>query len=73
MDGVSPSFVEELIFVIEESVSDSGLDDASFVLTNVPTRLSSKFQAIGRGRQVDIVESAPGTWRISGVAPARQR
>lgn len=64
VDGVSPSFVDELLFVFEKAVSDSGMEDMAFVLRNVPTRLSTKFEAIGRARQVKIVELEPGVWKI---------
>ena len=63
VQAVTPSFFDELLGVIEDKLSDR--HKFKITLVNFPTRLSSKFAAIARGRRVRIDESHAGQWEIS--------
>src|SRR2546423_2848822 len=56
IEAVTPSFVDELLGVIQHIVDRSSLGLETIIVSNPPTRLSSKFEAIGRGRNLDIAE-----------------
>src|SRR6266511_3894185 len=50
--GITPSFLDELLSVIEETFARLNVDSFSIAILNPPTALSSKFVAIGRGREL---------------------
>ena len=63
IEGVTPSFVDELLHVIEETLSRKhSLSGSRVVFLNPPTRLSAKFAAIGRAHGLPIVEATDGRW-----------
>jgi hypothetical protein len=61
--GVTPSFLDEVLAVIEEEMAHSSKLVEIRVL-NPPTRLSSKFKAVGRGRGFSIRQTDDKTWLI---------
>ena len=63
IDGMTPSFLDELLAVIEEVFARRGAESFRVEMLNPPTALSSKFAAIGRGRELTLVESS-GAWTI---------
>ena len=64
VEAVTPSFVDEMLGVLVRKWSERQPTPSRLVFTNVPTRLSSKFAAIGRARDVRIVEESEGVWVI---------
>ena len=67
--GVTPSFMDETLSVIEERSKAQNGAALSIIVENSPTKLSSKFAAIGRAHGLDMRESEGKTWIItkSGV------
>jgi len=65
VEAVSPSFVDEMLGVLLRERRERQPTPSRLVFTNVPTRLSAKFAAIGRGRDVRIVEEHEGMWVIT--------
>ncbi len=63
VEAVTPSFFDELIGVLESRLGNQ--EPFSVKLVNFPTRFSSKYAAIARGRHVKIEELRPGRWEIS--------
>jgi hypothetical protein len=63
VEAVTPSFFDELLSVLESKVGDHRRFKVTLV--NFPTRMSSKYAAIARGRRVRIEELYPGEWEIS--------
>lgn len=62
--GVGPSFVDELIGVIQDVFGET-MGSVTVRLINPPSRLSDKYLAIGRGRQLEVSEDADGAWRLT--------
>lgn len=65
IEGLTPSFLDETLSVIEESIRESDSSALRVVIKNPPTHLSSKFAAVARGHKLVIVESNEGNWIIS--------
>ena len=65
IDAVSPSFVDELLLVIGEHLRQGLQSNRTVLFTNVPTRLSEKFAAVGRGHSLIISERESGTWALA--------
>jgi hypothetical protein len=65
IQAVTPSFVDEILAAVEEALATASRRDIKVTFLNPPTRLSSKFAAIGRARHLEVVE-ANGAWVISG-------
>ena len=65
VDAVTPSFVDEALAVVEKAVRANGQNQIRVVFLHPPTRLSTKFEAIGRGRGLRIKESEDGGWIIT--------
>ena len=65
IDGLTPSFLDEILSVLEESVLASGGGRLRVQVMNSPTQLSSKFAAVGRSHGLVAKESESGTWIIS--------
>lgn len=64
IDAVTPSFVDELMTVLEQ-VAESEHTSFRIVFVRPPMRLSEKFLAIGRGHGRRMTESGPGSWTIA--------
>ncbi len=70
VDGITPSFLDELISVLEEAFAQMNIDSFRVEVLNPPTALSAKFAAIGRGRELSLTESGSG-WVIQRPGVAR--
>lgn len=73
IEGVTPSFVDEVLGVIQGIIERTNVKLDRIVVSHPPTRLSSKFEAIGRGRNLQISEDEDGTWFIRPAPPAHGR
>ena len=65
IEAVTPSFVDELLAVVEHILKESGQAEATAVFLNPPTRLSEKFAAVGRAHSLNVIEADDGSWTIS--------
>ena len=65
VDGLTPSFLDEILSVLEEAALKSGGSQLRIEVTNSPTQLSSKFAAVGRGHGLVAREFGDRTWIIS--------
>lgn len=65
VDGLTPSFLDEILSVLEESVAACGGVGLRVEVTNSPTQLSSKFAAVSRGHGLVAKEIADRTWIIA--------
>lgn len=65
IEAVTPSFVDEILSVIQGILDRTNVGLDRIVVSHPPTRLSSKFEAIGRGRNLRIEEGAGGAWVIT--------
>ena len=63
VDGITPSFLDELLSVVEQAFARLNVDSFRLEILNPPTALSSKFAASGRGRGLSLTESGSG-WII---------
>ena len=64
VDGLAPSFFDELLTIIETCSRDTGEDQLMVKNWSPPTALSSKFEAVGRGHAATLERSADGSWII---------
>lgn len=65
VDGITPSFLDEILAIVEECLTQIKEDRLRITVVNPPTRLSSKFLALGRGRRLSVEESEGGAWIIT--------
>ena len=69
--GVAPSFVDELIIIIETLLAaDANGMGRGLMIENPPTRLSSKFEAIARGHGMSVRALENGSWLLAVSGPA---
>jgi len=64
IEAITPSFIDQVLLIVEESLS-RGSNGFEILVLNPPTRLSSRFAAIGRAHRVSLTEDAMGNWLIS--------
>lgn len=65
VDGVTPSFLDEILGIFDKVLTQHGKSDPCIRVIHPPTRLSSKFAAVGRGRGFLIAESVDASWTIT--------
>lgn len=65
VEAVTPSFVDEILTILQEFLGEAGKADLKIMFVNTPTRLSKKFAAVGRAHGLRITESPDGLWDIS--------
>ena len=66
VEGISPSFLDETLSVIEDCGLAVGWEHFQVVLRNLPALSSDKFAAVARGHDLEINASEVGDWIISG-------
>lgn len=67
--GVAPSFLDELIRVLETALGqENGTTPLRIIILNPPTRLSSKFEAVARGHALRAIAQPDGSWLLSDAA-----
>ncbi len=64
IEGLTPSFFDELLTVIERCAHKNDKEQLKVVVLNPPTQLSAKFEAVGRGHNLTIEKSDSGAWVI---------
>lgn len=68
IEAVTPSFVDELLALSESVLRAPNSSRVRILFLNAPTRLSAKFTAIARARDVAISENEDGVWSITAPA-----
>ena len=68
VDAVTPSFVDEVLIVLDEALTEAERASLQLSFVNPPTRLSAKFAAVGRSHNLSIEEVGPREWLISRSA-----
>lgn len=69
VEGVSPSFVDELMRVLQAAVNVRTAGRIhKLLIVHPPTRLSSKFEAIARGHHMSIQLLDDGAWELTDVS-----
>lgn len=64
IEGITPSFLDEALSIIDESVIELGAKNLDVTILRPPTPLSSKFKAVGRGHGLLITETEDGGWKL---------
>ncbi len=65
IEGMTPSYLDELLRVIHEEQRRRRIDNLEVRLLRPPMRLSSKFEAVGRSHGLAITSSVDGaTWHV---------
>lgn len=65
VEGISPSFLDETLSVIEDCGLAVEQGHIQVVLKNTPALSSEKFAAVARGHDLQIITSEIGDWIIS--------
>ncbi len=65
VEAVSPSFLDELFGVLEETLQAQGEPPTEIFLSNVPMSLSLKVETILRGHKIAVSEQSSTEWRVS--------
>jgi hypothetical protein len=66
IEGIAPSFLDELISVLESSLDVDAKGAArSIIVAHPPTRLSLKFEAVARAHRMTIRAQPDGSWLLS--------
>lgn len=64
--GIAPSFLDELLSIFESLLlAESDGSERGLSVTNPPTRLSLKFEAIARGHGMSIQALPDGSWLLT--------
>jgi hypothetical protein len=64
VQAVTPSFVDEVLSVVDEVLGRIESDRVRVVFLNPPTRLSEKFAAVSRRHGLSASEAGSDTWMI---------
>ncbi len=65
VEGMAPSFLDELLSVLESAVVGEGKREVTRVIVaNPPARLSLKFKAVARARRMSIELLPDGSWLL---------
>jgi hypothetical protein len=67
IDAVTPSFVDEILGMIDDARTSSSRREVRVVFAHAPTPLSTKFLAIGRRHGATISQSGSDVWEITNV------
>jgi len=72
IEGITPSFLDELMSVVEEAFQRVKQPQFRVAILKPPTQFSAKFAAIARGRELLIKELQDGSWLVEkgGHTPA---
>lgn len=65
VDALTPSFMDEVLAIISRVLAETNASRVDVRVLNPPTRLSSKFEAVGRAYELDVRELPDGAWLIS--------
>ncbi len=71
VEGMAPSFLDEFLGVLHDALGPR----TRIRFANQPARLSLKFEAVAKGRGLQLTEEAGGAWVFAATdtPPARNR
>ena len=67
VEGITPSFFDETMLIIQEHSQATAADKFRVILTNLPPHLSPKYEAVGQRHGLSVEESDDGAWVISKI------
>jgi hypothetical protein len=67
IDAVTPSFVDEILGIIDDARADSSRRELRVTFIHTPTSLSEKFRAIGKRHGARMAQSGADAWEITNV------
>ncbi|MBI4716746.1 MAG: STAS-like domain-containing protein [Planctomycetes bacterium] len=65
VEGIAPSFLDELVTLFESLLAEAGGGERQLILSHPPTRLSSKFEAMARGHAMSVQLQPDGSWLLA--------
>lgn len=68
IDAVTPSFVDEILGIIDDARADSSRRELRVIFRHTPTSLSEKFVAIGKRHGAKVSQYGADAWEITNVA-----
>jgi len=68
IDAVTPSFVDEILGIIDDARASASRREVRVVFSHAPTPLSAKYLAIGKRHRSTMSQSAPNAWEIKNGA-----
>jgi len=71
VEGVTPSFIDELLGVLKGATASASANGRRFVFANLPTRMSEKFAAIARGRNLTLRVGGDESWTFGARGAGR--
>jgi hypothetical protein len=73
VEGVAPSFLDELLTVLESIiiVAETNGCGRSLIVANPPTRVSLKFEAVARRHGLSVRPLPDGSWHLAGARRSR--
>lgn len=63
--SLTPSFLDGILRLLDAALPEGGAQSPRLILRNPPTRVSSKFAAVGRSHNLAVRESPDGAWEIA--------
>ncbi|MHB8392647.1 MAG: STAS-like domain-containing protein [Acidobacteriaceae bacterium] len=69
IDAVTPSFVDEILGIIDDARADSSRRELRVIFRHTPTSLTEKFLAIGKRHGAKMSQSGADAWEITNIAP----
>ncbi len=70
IDAVTPSFVDELLAMIDDARSSAARREVRVVFAHAPTPLSAKFLAIGKRHGATMSQAGSDAWEITNAGNA---
>jgi len=68
VEGVAPSFLDELLSILESLIGSEGNGgERSLIVSNPPTRISLKFEAVARGHGMSVRALPDGSWLLTST------
>src|SRR5712692_10768699 len=67
IDAVTPSFVDEILGMIDDARAGSARREVRVVFAHTPTPLSAKFLAIGKRHGATMSQAGSDAWEITNV------
>jgi hypothetical protein len=70
VEGITPSFLDELVSIFESVVGESP-EGRRLIVAHPPTRLSLKFEAVARGHGMSARVLPDGSWVLADARGSR--
>jgi hypothetical protein len=67
IDAVTPSFVDEILGIVDDARADSSKRELRVIFRHAPTSLSEKFLAIGKRHGAKMSQSGTDAWEITNI------